>query len=120
VFGEEIVRPDVAGWRRERSPQRPTGTGIALRPDWICEVISPGNAANDTVKKLRLYHRAGVPHYWLVDPREATLSVLRWSEPGYITLQTATRGEIVRAEPFEQIAIPVGTLFGEDPPVAEP
>lgn len=116
LLDAEIVRPDVLGWRRERSPERPTGTPIKVRPDWICEVTSPGNAANDTVKKLRLYHRAGVPHYWLVDPLEATMTVMRWSEPGYITLQTVERGETVRAEPFEQVVIAVGVLFGDDPP----
>jgi Uma2 family endonuclease len=114
----EIVRPDVVGWRRERSPERPTGTPIKLRPDWICEVVSDRNAANDTVKKLRLYHRAAVPHYWLADPRDATLTVMRWSEAGYVTLLSAERGEVIRAEPFAAVEIAVGTLFGDDPPEA--
>jgi Uma2 family endonuclease len=29
-------------------------------------------ATVDTVKKLRLYHRVAIPHYWLGDPRDAT------------------------------------------------
>lgn len=111
----QIVRPDVVGWRRERCPDRPTGTPIKLRPDWICEIVSPGHATDDTVKKLRLYHRAGIPHYWLVDPRDATLTVMRWSAAGYITVMSAERGEVVRAEPFEAIELAVGTLFGDDP-----
>lgn len=111
----DIVRPDVVGWRRERCPQRPTGTPIELRPDWICEVVSDSNATNDTIKKLRLYHRVAVPHYWIADPRDATLTVMRWSEPGYVTLQRATRGEVIRAEPFDGVELAVGTLFGDDP-----
>lgn len=111
----EIVRPDVAGWRRERSPARPTGTPVKLRPDWICEVVSESNATNDTIKKLRLYHRVGVPHYWLADPRDSTLTVMRWSEAGYVTLLRAERGEVIRAEPFEVVELAVGTLFGDDP-----
>ena len=113
---EEIVRPDILGWRRERCPDRPTGTPIKLRPDWICEIISPKHATDDTVKKLRLYHRVGIPHYWLADPRDATLTVMRWSSDGYITVMSAERGEIVRAEPFEAIEFAVGALFGDDPP----
>ena len=112
----EIVRPDVVGWRRERVPVRPTGSPVSDRPDWICEVISPRNANNDTVKKLRLYHLAQVPHYWLVDPRDATLTVMRWSEAGYVTVLRSERGETVRPEPFDAIELPVGTLFGDDPP----
>ncbi len=112
----EIFRPDVAGWRRERSPERPRGTPIALRPDFVCEVVSDHNAKNDTVKKLRLYQRAGIPYYWLVDPRDGTLTVMRWSDAGYVTRLRAERGEVVRAEPFDSIELAVGTLFGDDPP----
>lgn len=112
----EIVRPDVVGWRRERSPERPIGTPVELLPDWICEVVSPSNANDDTVKKLRLYHTVAVPHYWLVDPRDSTLTVMRWSADGYVTVTRAERGDVVRAEPFEAIELVVGTLFGDDPP----
>lgn len=116
ISGGEIVRPDIAGWRRTRYPARPTGTPVKQRPDWICEVVSPSNANDDTVKKLRLYHRSEIPHYWIVDPRDATLTVMPWNPDGYVTLMRAERGEIVRPEPFEQIELAVGTLFGDDPP----
>lgn len=111
----DIVRPDIAGWRREHCPERPTGTPVRVRPDWICEVVSPSNATDDTVKKLRLYHRVAIPHYWVVDPRDATLTVMRWSADGYVTLLRAERAERVRAEPFQAIELAVGTLFGDDP-----
>jgi Uma2 family endonuclease len=112
----DVVRPDVLGWRRETCPARPTGIPVRIRPDWIGEVVSPSNATDDTVKKLRLYHRAAVPYYWIVDPREATLTVMRWSRDGFVTLLRAERGELVRAEPFDAIELFVGTLFGDDPP----
>lgn len=35
---------------------------------------------------------------------------------GYVTLMRAERGETLRPEPFEQIELAVGTLFGDDPP----
>lgn len=112
----DVVRPDVTGWRRDRHPSRPRGAPVRdARPDWICEVVSPSNASNDTVRKLGLYHRAGVPHYWVVDPRDGTLSVMRWAEPGYTTVIAAQRGDVVRAEPFDAVLIDVGTLFGDDP-----
>lgn len=116
LLAADVVRPDALGWRRDRCPERPTGTPVHTRPDWICEVISPSRPTQDTVKKLRLYHGAGIPHYWLVDPQNTTLTVMRWNEAGYITVLTAERGEVVRAEPFEAIEIAVGTLFGDDPP----
>jgi Uma2 family endonuclease len=112
---DDVVRPDVVGWRRTRCPERPTGFPVRIRPDWICEVISPQRANDDTVKKLRLYHRIGIPNYWLVDTRDSTLTVMRWNELGYITVMRAERGETIRAEPFEAIELFVGTLFGDDP-----
>jgi Uma2 family endonuclease len=51
--------------------------------------VSPSNAKDDTITKLRLYHRAGIPHYWIVDPPDATLTVMRWSADGYVTLMRA-------------------------------
>jgi Uma2 family endonuclease len=112
----DVVRPDVLGWRRDRCPSRPTGTPVRQRPDWVCEVVSPSNANDDTVRKLRLYHRAEISHYWVADPRDSTLTVMRHHPEGYVTILRAERHETVRAEPFEAVTIFVGSLFGDDPP----
>ena len=50
------------------------------------------------------------------DPRDSTLSGLRWSADGYVTVLRAERTEVVRAEPFEAVELALGTLFGDDPP----
>jgi Uma2 family endonuclease len=107
-------RPDVAGWRRERLPEMPGEVPITVLPDWICEVLSPTNASNDTVTKMRLYHRHQVPHYWLIDPIAETLSVYRYTPDGYLHVLSAKRGERVRAEPFDAIELQVGVFFGDD------
>ena len=114
LLTHKVYRPDIVGWRRERCPERPRDRPVMLRPDWVCEVLSPSNASNDLVKKLRVYHRAGVPHYWIVDPDHATLTVLRWTPEGYLTALTAGKTDSVRAEPFGEIELRVGVLFGEE------
>jgi Uma2 family endonuclease len=38
-------------------------------PDLIIEIISPGSASEDRVRKFTQYEQAGVREYWLVDPR---------------------------------------------------
>ncbi|MFO0755880.1 MAG: Uma2 family endonuclease [Byssovorax sp.] len=114
-FGpSHLLRPDVSGWRRERMPERPTGEVISVVPDWICEVVSPSKASNDTVRKKRVYHQQKVSCYWLLDPMRETLSVLRWSPDGYVEVLSALRGETVRAEPFEAIELSMGVFFGDD------
>lgn len=110
----QVYRPDVVGWRRDRVPERPTGTPIAIRPDFVCEVLSPSNPGTDRVKKLNRYHQHGVPHYWIVDPVEESLSVFRWTADGYLLVLAADREARVRAEPFEAIEIAIATLFGEE------
>lgn len=110
----QIYRPDVAGWRRERLPELPSKAPITVRPDWVCEVLSESNARNDLVRKMRGYHRAGLPHYWVVDPGDETLTVYRWTADGFLLVLAAERGERARAEPFEALDLYVGALFGDD------
>lgn len=110
----EVYRPDIAGWRRDRCPQRPRERPVTARPDWVCEVLSPSNASNDLVRKLRVYHRCGIPHYWIVDPDREILTVHRFMPDGYLTALVATKADRVRAEPFEAIELRVGALFGEE------
>jgi Uma2 family endonuclease len=108
----EVYLPDVAGWRRERVPERPRGRPVRTRPDWVCEILSPSNADTDLGVKLFAYHRAGVAHYWAVDPQNATLTVYRRTAEGYVVAMTAGAQDAVRAEPFEAIELRVGELFG--------
>ena len=86
---------------------------VMVRPDWVCEILST-NRTNDLIKKKRVYHRFGVPHYWIIDPAEETLLVNRWSQDGYVEILAAERGERVRAEPFDAISLQVGIFFGDE------
>ena len=110
----EVYRPDVVGWRRERLAELPKQAPIIVRPDWVCEVLSESNARNDLVKKMRGYHRAELPHYWVVDPEAESLTVYRWTAEGFLLVLAAERTETVRPEPFDGIELFVGTLFGDD------
>ena len=43
-FGDQVLVPDLAGWRRERLPAIPEEAFFTLAPDWVCEVLSPSTA----------------------------------------------------------------------------
>jgi Uma2 family endonuclease len=107
-------RPDVAGWRRERLPVLPSARPITVCPDWICEIVSESNRSTDTVTKLRRYFQAGVPHYWILDEIDRTLTVHRHTPEGYLVALRAAADERVRAEPFDAIEVHVGELLGDD------
>lgn len=114
-LGENGYRPDVAGWRRDQLREPPHDRPVTVRPDWICEVLSESNRHNDTIRKLRRYHQAGLPHYWLIDPETGTLNVFRHEALGYLNVLIAERAQRVRAEPFDSIELEVGALLGDDP-----
>ena len=52
-----------------------------------------------------------MPHYWLLDPMQQTVTVLRLTDGHYVLSQQAERDQTLRGEPFELIEIPVATLF---------
>lgn len=110
---DQIYKPDIAGWRRERLPELSNQFLVRVTPDWVCEVLST-NRSHDLIEKKRGYHTGEIGHYWIIDPLAETLSVHRWSEAGYVEVLVAQRGDTVRAEPFDAIEIRIGVLFGDD------
>ena len=44
-------------------------------PDFIIEIISPGNPADDYIRKLYYYKNADVREYWIVDPDKKRITV---------------------------------------------
>lgn len=44
-------------------------------PDFIIEIVSPGNPADDYIRKLYYYKNTGVREYWIVDPRRKIVTV---------------------------------------------
>lgn len=79
-------------------------------------MLSQSNRANDTVRKLRRYHEAGVGHSWLVDPMAGVLRVFRHEAEGYLNVLTAERRQVVRVSPFDAVELRVAALLGDDPP----
>ena len=104
-LGEDVLVPDVAGWRRERLPKLPSTAFFELAPDWVCEVISPASASIDRVRKFAIYARAKVAHCWLVDPLARTLEVFRLENGHWVSAAGHEGDARVRAEPFEAIEV---------------
>jgi Uma2 family endonuclease len=120
---DDIVVPDIAGWRRTTMDR--TGDELAyfdIRPDWICEVLSPSTAKIDRTLKLAIYAREGVQHAWLVDPRSYTLEVLR-CESGtcrhappdlkWVTVGVFSEDDRIHAEPFDAIELDLAELWAD-------
>jgi len=118
-FGEQVVVPDLAGWRRERMPTVPNEAFFSVAPDWVCEVLSPSSERLDRGRKLRTYASARVPHAWLVKPTDRTLEVLRLQDGAWTILGVWEDSALVRVQPFEAIELELARLW-PDPAAPEP
>ena len=58
-----------------RDSDKLTDKGCTGAPDWIIEIVSPGNSSHDYIRKLNLYADAGVREYWIVNPVEQSIFV---------------------------------------------
>lgn len=115
----EVYVPDMSGWRRERVPRLPDEWPLTVRPDWVCEILSPSTRDRDLVAKLQTYQSCGVSHYWALDSVSKTLHVYRNGPDGFVLALSADASETVRAEPFDGIEFFIGGLFGEEPDPSE-
>lgn len=109
---DDVVVPDIAGWRRERLPAPSRDGFLTLAPDWICEVLSPSTSRFDRTKKLPVYARAQVPNVWLLDPLNETLETYRLEGEHWVLLATHGGDDVPRAEPFEMVELGLKRLWG--------
>lgn len=72
-------------------------------PDFIIEIVSPGNPADDYIRKLYYYKNAGVCEYWIVDPRRKTVTV-NYFEKNMLNIQYSF-DSIIKVNIYEDLLI---------------
>jgi len=110
-FGNDVLVPDIACWRRERLPAVPDEPYLTLAPDWVCEVLSPSTERIDRGPKLRIYGREGVAHAWLINPSRQTLEVLAIESGRLEPLEVHHGDASVRARPFDALELELRALW---------
>ena len=110
-FGEDVLVPDLAGWRRAGMPDYPESAYVTLAPDWACEVLSPSTRKLDLHGKRPIYAREGVGHLWLVDPADRTLEAFELREGHWMLIATAKDADPVCIRPFDAITFSLGDLW---------
>ena len=110
-FGNDVLVPDIAGWRRERLPSLPDVAYLTLAPDWICEVVSPATEIIDRGQKLRIYTREGVAFAWFVDPLRQSLEALALESGAIEQIEGHHGSACVRARPFDAIELELSALW---------
>jgi Uma2 family endonuclease len=77
------------------------------------EVLSPSTRRRDLSNKLRLYERAGVTEYWVLDPVEDSVEVYGLNEGGYRREArfSAQAGDILSSALFPGWSLSLARLF---------
>ena len=82
-----------------------------LGADLVMEVVSPDNPDRDLVEKRADYAEARIPEYWIVDPRDETITVLTLQDDGYVEHGVFGRGETAGSLLLDGFAVDVASLF---------
>ena len=115
-FGEDVIVPDLAAWRRQRMPVLPNVAAFTQAPDWVCEVVSPSTVQVDRAHKMRVYARESVQSLWMVEPLGRTLEVYRLEAERWVLVVTHAGSVRVRVEPFAEVELALDRWWLEPQP----
>lgn len=105
----KFCEPDIMILRRADDPRRQElyWTGA----DLVVEVISEDDPERDLVTKRREYAEAGIPEYWLVDPRDETIAVLRLEGTSYMLHGQFGAGNSATSATLPALRVSVSAVF---------
>jgi Uma2 family endonuclease len=82
-------------------------------PQLVAEVISPGksNRDRDLLRKREQYAAREIPEYWLIDPENQTITVLRLEDRKYIESGIFSLNDRVISGEFRNLELTVEEVF---------
>lgn len=109
-----LREPDVVCVLNENAAR--IGQQFTAAADLVVEVVSPNDPRHDWVTKRAEYAAAGIPEYWIADPRDRTLTILTL-DPGATEYREAGRhceGETARSVLLDGLTVDVTAVFAAD------
>ena len=82
-------------------------------PDMVMEVLSPETQRRDRMDKLKLYERAGVKEYWLVDPDAKTVQVYLLEGEAYQLTEVYTAQNVAKVNVLPGCFVELSKVFGK-------
>ncbi len=80
-------------------------------PDLAVEVISPSSVQTDRADKFEQYRKAGIKHYWIIDPSTRTIEGWSLKARKYISSGHGRGNAVVSLQPFPDLEIPLSRLW---------
>ncbi len=107
---ENVVQPDIIFISKARS-HIIHKEAIRGAPDLVIEILSPSTGERDRTVKKKLYARAGVTEYWLVDPEQKTIEVLKLGASGFERVALYTQDETLTSPLLPGLRISLREIF---------
>lgn len=85
--------------------------GCLGAPDWIIEILSPGNNKKELDNKFRLYEENGVREYWLVFPSDQTVAVFDLEDGEYKFRKIYASDDAIPVGIFPEFSIVLQRIF---------
>lgn len=86
--------------------------GCIGAPDWIIEILSPGNSQVEMKNKFEVYQENGVKEYWLAEPTTETIFVYVLNNEGqYIGLHPFTTADVMTSHVLPDFKLTVADIF---------
>lgn len=107
---ENVVQPDIIFISKTRL-HIIHKEAIKGAPDLVIEILSPSTGERDRTAKKKLYARAGVTEYWLVDPASKTIEVLKLGEAGFERVALYKKDETLTSPLLLGLHISLAEIF---------
>lgn len=102
--GAELV-PDVAVYCDKEQIFKRGFLGV---PQLIVEVLSPGNAEDDTIKKKEVYEKFGVAEYWIASPMSRKIYIYTLENDRYkLSGEYNFKDELICSSRFEDLKVDI-------------
>lgn len=105
----KIREPDIMFIANATDPRRQPAAWSGA--DLVVEVVSEDDPMRDLSVKRFEYARAHIPEYWIVDPRDQTLTVLALQGDTYAEHGCFGRGTTATSAAFSGLEVEVTALF---------
>ncbi|HEV7379989.1 MAG TPA: Uma2 family endonuclease [Dyadobacter sp.] len=104
-----VVQPDICVIC---DPSKLDDKGCVGAPDWIIEILSPGNSQTEMKNKFEVYEENGVKEYWIADPTsEVIFSYVLNAEGKYVGSKPFTLEENATSHVFPDFKLSVAAIF---------
>lgn len=109
---DTVLEPDISVIC---DPNKQDKLGCKGAPDMIAEIVSPSSRINDRMLKFKLYQRAGVREYWIIEPEQETVEVFLLDSDGVFVLDKAyKKTECAKVNVLQGCVIDLKDIFPPD------